>query len=321
MSESNTQPRPIISVAISPRNNSDHEKFQRALRTIAQEDPAIQIKSEFVGGQTTLSGMTDLHLEMRCHRILDEFKIQLDIGEPRVIYLETIRRRAEGEGKYIRQTGGSGNYAHCKLHVEPNEPGKGYEFINDIKDQAIPTQYISPIDEGVQKALEGGILVGHPMMDIKVTLFDGSYHKVDSNEMAFKIAGSMALKEAARKAKPIRLEPVMSLEITVPEEYMGFIISDLNSRRGRIEEIPRTTDGSQVIKAAVPLAEMFGYSRHIRSSTQGRANYSMKFARYEAASHRDESDNNDGPYVTANKPIRPKTGTGSAAAQLYSEPE
>jgi elongation factor G len=320
MSESNTPPRPIISVAISPKNNSDHQEFQRALRTIAQEDPAIQIKTDSLTGKTTLSGMTELHLEATCNRILHEFKIQLDISEPRVIYLEGICRRAEGEGKYIRQTGGSGNYAHCKLRVEPNEPDKGYEFINDIKDQAIPTQYITPIDEGVQKALEQGILAGHPMVDIKVTLFDGSYHEVDSNEMAFKIAGSMAFKEAARRAKPLRLEPVMTVKITVPEEYMGFIISDLNSRRGRIENIQRATDRSHVIKAAVPLVELLGYGRHIRSSTQGRANHSMKFARYEAAFRRDEPDN-DGPYVTANKPIRPKTGSGSATARLYPEPK
>jgi len=320
MSESNTPPRPIISVAIIPRNNSDHEKLQRALRIIAQEDPAIQFKTEFVGAQTSLSGMSDLHLEATCNRISHEFKIQLDVGNPRIIYLEGICRHAEGEGKYIRQTGGSGNYAHCKLHVEPNEPGKGYEFINDIKNQAIPTQYITPINEGVQQALERGILAGHPMVDIKVTLFDGSYHEVDSNEMAFKIAGSMAFKEAARRAKPLRLEPVMNVEITVPEEYMGFIISDLNSRRGRIEDIQRGTDGLQVIKAVVPLAEMLGYGRHIRSITQGRANYSMKFARYEAASRRN-GPGDDHPYVTANKPIRPKTGSGSAAARLYSEPE
>jgi elongation factor G len=305
-------------VAINPKSNSDHEKLQRALQIIAQQDPAIQIKADPVGGQTIISGMSDLHLELVCHRISREYKIQLEVGDPRVIYLEGIRRRAEGEGKYIRQTGGSGNYAHCKLHVEPNKPGKGYEFINDIKDQAIPIQYIAPIDEGVQRALEQGILAGHPMVDIKVTLFDGSYHEVDSNQMAFKIAGSMALKEAARKAKPIRLEPVMNVEITVPEEYMGFIISDLNSRRGRIEDIERATGGLQVIKATVPLAQMFGYGQHIRSNTQGRANYSMKFARYEAASRRDEPGD-DYTYITANKPIRPKPGSGSTAASLDAE--
>ncbi len=318
MSESNLPPRPIISVAIIPRNNSDHEKLQRALRIIAQEDPAIQIKTEFVGSQTILSGMTDLHLEATCDRISHEFKISLDIGEPRVIYLETIRRRAEGEGKYIRQTGGSGNYAHCNLRIEPNQPGKGYEFINDIKDQAIHTQYITPIDEGVQQALERGILAGHPMVDVKVTLFDGSYREVESNEMAFKIAGSMALKEAARRAKPLRLEPIMNVEITVPEEYIGFIISDLNSRHGRIENIERATEGSQVVKAAVPFAEMLGYARYLRSRTQGRAHHSMKFARYEAASRRD-GPGDDYTYVAAKKPIRPKPGSDCAVASLDAE--
>ena len=318
MSEPNTPNRPIITVAISPKSNSDRWKLQRALNVLVQEDPTIQIKTEFLSGQTIVSGMNELHLEMRCHRILDEFKIQLDIGEPRVIYLETIRRHAEGEGKYIRQTGGFGNYAHCKLRVEPNEPGKGYEFINNINNQAIPTQYITPIDEGVQRALEQGILAGHPMVDIKVTLFDGSYHEVDSNQMAFKMAGSMALKEAARRAKPLRLEPVMNVEITVPEEYMGFIISDLNTRGGRIENIQRATDGSQVIKAAVPLAEMLGYGKHIRSTIQGRAHHSMKFARYEAAFRRD-GPGDDYTYVAAKKPIHPKPGSGYAAASLDAE--
>jgi elongation factor G len=320
MSESDTRSRWIISVAIIPRNNGDHEKLQRALRIIAQEDPTLQIKTEFIGAQTTLSGMNDLHLEATCNRISHEFKIQLDVGEPGVIYLEGICRQAEGEGKYIRQTGGFGNYAYCKLRVEPNEPGNGYEFINDIKNQAIPTRYITPINEGVQQALERGILADHPMVDIKVTLFDGSYHEVDSNEMAFKIAGSMAFKEAARRAKPLRLEPVMNVEITVPEEYIGFIISDLNSRRGRIEDIQRAADGSQILKAAVPLAEMFGYRKHISSNTQGRANYSMKFARYEASSRRDWPDG-DGPYVTARKPVRPKTGSGSTTARWDLESE
>jgi elongation factor G len=318
MSDPNTQNRPIISVEISPKNNSDHEKLQRALQIIAQQDPTIQIKAEFVGGQTTLSGMSDLHLEVICDRILHEFKIPLEVGDPRVIYLEGICRHAEGEGKYIRQTGGFGNYAHCKLHVEPNKPGKGYEFINDIKDQAIPIQYIAPIDEGVQEALERGILAGHPMVDIKVTLFDGSYHEVDSNEMGFKIAGSMAFKEAARKALPIRLEPVMDAKITVPEEYIGFIINDLNSRRGRIEGIEQDTLGSQMITAAVPLAKMIGYGRETRSSTQGRAFHSMKLARYEAAS-RPEEPGDDYPYVAAKKPTGSKPGSGSAAASLDAE--
>ena len=320
MSEPNSQNRPIISAAISPKNNSDHEKLQRALQILAQEDPAIQIKREFIGAQTILSGMSDLHLEATCDRVMHEYKIQLDVWNLRVIYPETIRRRADGEGKYIRQTGGSGNYAHCNLRIEPNKPGKGYDFINDIKDHAIPTKYITPIDEGVQGALERGILAGHPMVDIKVTLFDGSYHEVESNEMAFKIAGSMALKDAARRAKPTRLEPVMDVEITVPEEYMGAIIGDLNASRGRIEDIEHETTGSYVIKTTIPLAAMLGYGREIRSKTQGRACYSMRFARYEAIPRRDRPGGDD-PYVTAIKPFRPKTGSGSAAARWDLEPD
>jgi elongation factor G len=318
VTEFNTQPRPIISVAISPRNNSDRENLQHALSILLQEDPTIQIKSVPTNGQTILSGMSDLHLEATCDRILHEFNIKLDIGELSVIYLETIRRRAEGEGKYIRQTGGSGNYAHCKLRIEPNGPDKGYEFISNIKDHAIPTQYITPIDEGVQKALETGILAGHPMVDIKVTLFDGSYHEVDSNEMAFKIAASIAFKDAARKARPVWLEPVMAVEVTVPEEYIGTIISDLNSRRGRIEAMQPAAAGSQVINATVPFAEMIGYGREIRSSTQGRAFHSMRFARYEAVPRPEESGD-DYPYVAAKKPTGPKPGSDSAAASLDAE--
>jgi elongation factor G len=208
--------------------------------------------------------------------------VEANVGEPRVAFRETIRKPAEAEGKYIRQTGGSGNYGHAKIKIEPNEVGKGYEFSNDIKGGTIPKEYIKPIDQGIQEALEGGILAGYPMVDIKVSLYDGSYHDVDSNEMAFKIAGSMAFKEAARKASPVLLEPVMAVEVTVPEEHMGTIIGDINSRRGRIEGMEHL-GGSQVIKAIVPLKEMFGYVNDIRSSTQGRASYSMQFAHYEEA--------------------------------------
>jgi elongation factor G len=199
-----------------------------------------------------------------------------------VAFRETIRKKADAEGKYIRQTGGSGHYGHCKLRVEPNEPGAGYEFISEIKSGSVPKEFIKPIDQGVQGAIELGILAGYPIVDVKVSLYDGSYHEVDSDEMAFKIAGSMAFKEAARKASPVLLEPVMAVEVTVPEEHMGTIIGDINSRRGRIEHVDRI-GGSQVIKAIVPLKEMFGYVNEIRSSTQGRASYSMQFARYEEA--------------------------------------
>jgi elongation factor G len=211
-----------------------------------------------------------------------EYKVEANVGEPKVAFRETIRKKADAEGKYIRQTGGSGHYGHCKLRVEPNTPGAGYEFISEIKSGSVPKEFIKPIDQGVQGAIELGILAGYPIVDVKVTLYDGSYHEVDSDEMAFKIAGSMAFKEAARKASPVLLEPVMAVEVTVPEEFMGVIIGDINSRRGRIEHVDRI-GGSQVIKAIVPLKEMFGYVNEIRSSTQGRASYSMQFARYEEA--------------------------------------
>ena len=214
--------------------------------------------------------------------MMREFKVEANVGKPQVAYRETIRKRVESEGKFVRQSGGRGQYGHVRLVVEPNEPGKGYEFINDIKGGVVPKEYIKPIDQGVQGALELGILAGYPIVDVKVHLYDGSYHEVDSNEMAFKFAGSIAFKEAARKASPVLLEPVMAVEVTVPEEFMGTIIGDINSRRGRIEGMEHAA-GSQVIKAIVPLKEMFGYVNDIRSSTQGRASYSMQFARYEEA--------------------------------------
>jgi len=215
-------------------------------------------------------------------RMMREFGVQANVGKPQVAYRETIRKAAQAEGKYIRQTGGSGQYGHVRIRLEPNEPGKGYEFINDVVGGVIPKEFIKPVDQGIKEALEGGVLAGYEMVDVKATLYDGSYHDVDSNEMAFKIAGSMAFKEAARKASPVLLEPVMSVEVVVPEEYMGTIIGDLSSRRGRIEGLEHRA-GSQVIKAMVPLAEMFGYATNMRSNTQGRATFSMHFSRYEEA--------------------------------------
>jgi elongation factor G len=277
-----TFPEPVISVAIEPKTKADQEKMGVALSRLADEDPTFKVRTDEDSGQTIISGMGELHLEILVDRMKREHKVEANVGEPKVAFRETIRKHAEAEGKYIRQTGGSGNYGHCKLRVEPNEPGKGYEFINEIKSGAVPKEYIKPIDQGVQGALELGILAGFPMVDVKVTLFDGSYHDVDSNEMAFKFAGSIAFKEAARKASPVLLEPVMAVEVTVPEEFMGVIIGDINSRRGRIEGMEHAA-GSQVIKAIVPLKEMFGYVNEIRSATQGRASYSMQFARYEEA--------------------------------------
>ncbi|HEX7729194.1 MAG TPA: elongation factor G [Terracidiphilus sp.] len=275
-------PEPVISVAIEPKTKADQEKMGIALSRLADEDPTFKVRTDEDSGQTIISGMGELHLEILVDRMKREHKVEANVGEPKVAFRETIRKVAEAEGKYIRQTGGSGNYGHCWLRIEPNEPGKGYEFVNGIKGGVVPKEYIKPIDQGVQGALELGILAGYPIVDVKVTLFDGSYHDVDSNEMAFKFAGSIAFKEAARKASPVLLEPVMAVEVTVPEEFMGTIIGDINSRRGRIEGMEHAA-GSQVIKAIVPLKEMFGYVNDIRSSTQGRASYSMQFARYEEA--------------------------------------
>src|SRR6202007_2676011 len=275
-------PAPVISVAVEPKTKADQEKMGLALQRLAKEDPSFRVHTDQESGQTIISGMGELHLEIIVDRMMREYKVEANVGKPQVAYRETIRANAEGEGKYIRQTGGSGNYGHAKIRISPNEPGKGYEFSNDTKGGTIPKEYIKPIDQGIQEAMLGGVLAGYEMVDVKVSLYDGSYHDVDSNEMAFKIAGSMAFKEAAKKAKPVLLEPVMAVEVTVPEEYMGTIIGDLNSRRGRIEgmEMVGTT---QAIRATVPLSTMFGYATHMRSSTQGRANYSMQFKQYEEA--------------------------------------
>jgi elongation factor G len=277
-----TFPETVISVAIEPKTKADQEKMGIALARLADEDPTFKVHTDEESGQTIIEGMGELHLEILVDRMRREHKVEANVGEPKVAYRETLRKKAEAEGKYIRQTGGSGNYGHCKLRVEPNTPGAGYEFINEIKSGSIPKEYIKPIDQGVQGAIELGILAGYPIVDVKVTLYDGSYHEVDSNEMAFKFAGSIAFKEAARKASPVLLEPVMAVEVTVPEEHMGTIIGDINSRRGRIEGMDHLA-GSQVVRAIVPLKEMFGYVNDIRSSTQGRASYSMQFARYEEA--------------------------------------
>jgi elongation factor G len=277
-----TFPEPVISVAIEPKTKADQEKMGIALSKLSDEDPTFKVRTDEDSGQTIISGMGELHLEILVDRMKREHKVEANVGEPKVAFRETIRKESEAEGKYIRQTGGSGNYGHCKIRLAPSEPGKGYEFINDIKGGSIPKEFIKPIDQGIREALDGGILAGYPVVDVTVTLYDGSYHDVDSNEMAYKIAGSMAFKEAARKASPVLLEPVMAVEVTVPEEFVGTIIGDINSRRGRIESLEHAA-GSQLVKAIVPLKEMFGYVNDIRSSTQGRASYSMQFARYEEA--------------------------------------
>jgi len=275
-------PAPVIAVAVEPKTKGDQEKMGIALGKLAQEDPTFKVNTDPDSGQTIIAGMGELHLEIIVDRMMREFNVQANVGKPQVAYRETIRKHSQAEGKYIRQTGGSGQYGHVRVRLEPNEPGKGYEFINEVVGGVIPKEFIKPVDQGIREAMEGGVLAGYEMVDVKATLYDGSYHDVDSNEMAFKIAGSMAFKEAARKASPVLLEPVMSVEVVVPEEYMGTIIGDLSSRRGRIEGLEHRA-GSQVIKAMVPLAEMFGYATNMRSNTQGRATFSMHFSRYEEA--------------------------------------
>src|SRR5450432_4038255 len=280
--ESIVFPAPVIAVAVEPKTKSDQEKMGVALGKLAQEDPTFKVNTDPDSGQTIIAGMGELHLEILVDRMMREFNVQANVGKPQVAYRETIRKPAQAEGKYIRQTGGSGQYGHVRIRLEPNEPGKGYEFINDVVGGVIPKEFIKPVDQGIKEAMEGGVLAGYEMVDVKATLYDGSYHDVDSNEMAFKIAGSMAFKEAARKASPVLLEPVMAVEVVTPEDYAGAIMGDLSSRRGRIEGMEHRA-GSQVISAIVPLAEMFGYATQMRSSTQGRAEYSMHFARYEEA--------------------------------------
>ena len=275
-------PKTVISVAIEPKTKADQEKMGVALSRLAAEDPTVNVRTDLESGQTIISGMGELHLEILVDRMKREHKVEANVGEPRVAFRETIRKTAEAEGKYIRQTGGSGNYGHVKIRLEPNEIGAGFEFVDAIKGGVVPKEYIKPTEQGIREALTGGVLAGYEMVDFKAVLYDGSYHDVDSNEMAFKIAGSMAFKEAAKKASPVLLEPMMAVEVTVPEEHMGTIIGDINSRRGRIEGMEHV-GGSQVVKAMVPLKEMFGYVNDIRSSTQGRASYSMQFARYEEA--------------------------------------
>jgi elongation factor G len=275
-------PEPVISLAVEPKTKADSEKMGEALQKLADEDPTFRVKTDEETGQTILSGMGELHLEILVDRMRREFKVEANVGKPQVAYKETIKKKVTQEGKFVRQSGGRGQFGHCWIDLEPNEPGKGYEFINDIIGGVIPKEYIAPVSAGIQEAMKSGVLAGYPVEDIKVRLFDGSYHDVDSSEMAFKIAGSMAFKDGCRKAEPVLLEPIMDVEVITPEEYMGDVMGDLSSRRGKIEGMNARND-AQVIKAVVPLSDMFGYATTLRSMTQGRAVYSMQFARYEAA--------------------------------------
>lgn len=274
-------PEPVIRVAIEPKTKASQEKMGIALTKLAEEDPTFRTYTDEETGQTIIAGMGELHLEIIVDRLLREFKVEANVGNPQVAYKESIQATAEAEGKYVRQSGGRGQYGHVKLRVEPQEPGKGYEFVNSVTGGAIPKEYINAADAGIQDALKSGILGGYPVLDIKVTCYDGSYHDVDSSEMAYKIAGSMGVREAIRKAKPTLLEPLMKVEVTVPEEYMGDVIGDINSRRGRIEGM-ELVSGAQIIRGYVPLAEMFGYATDLRSNTQGRGLYAMEFHHYEA---------------------------------------
>ena len=273
--ESMVFPEPVIEVAIEPKTKAGQEKMGIALSKLAEEDPTFRTYTNKETGQTIIAGMGELHLEIIVDRLLREFKVEANVGAPQVSYKETIRKSVEQETKYARQSGGKGQYGHVKIRVEPNEPGKGYEFINAVVGGAIPKEYIPAVDAGIQGAMEAGVLAGYPVVDVKVTLFDGSYHEVDSSEMAFKIAGSMAFKEACRKADPVILEPIMKVSVTVPDEYMGTVIGDITARRGNIlGQITRT--GAVQVDANVPLAEMFGYATDLRSKTQGRGNYTME---------------------------------------------
>ena len=273
-------PEPVISIAIEPKTKSDQEKLGLSLQKLASEDPSFRVKTDEETGQTIISGMGELHLEIIVDRMMREFKVEANVGKPQVAYRETVSKKVKVEGKFVRQSGGRGQYGHVWLEVEPQEPGKGYEFVDAIKGGVVPREYIPAVDKGIQEAMDNGVLAGFPVVDIKVTLIDGSYHEVDSSEMAFKIAGSMGFKEGCQKASPVLLEPIMSVEVVVPEEYMGDVIGDLNSRRGRIMGMDSRA-GAQVVSAMVPLANMFGYSTDLRSATQGRATYTMTFDHYE----------------------------------------
>jgi elongation factor G len=277
--ESIVFPEPVIEVAIEPKTKADQDKLAMALQRLAEEDPTFRVHTDEESGQTRIAGMGELHLDVLVDRMIREFKVAANVGRPSVAYRETIRRAAEGNYRHVKQTGGKGQYGHVVIRIEPNEPGKGYEFVDKIVGGIIPREYIKPIDMGIREALETGPHAGNPMVDVKATLFDGSFHEVDSSEMAFRIAASMALKEAVAKASPVILEPLMRVEVTLPEQFLGDVIGDLNSRRGHVEAM-ESRGSTQVVRARVPLAEMFGYATDLRSMTQGRASYSMELSHY-----------------------------------------
>ena len=277
--EKMTFPEPVISVAVEPKTKADQEKMGIALGKLAQEDPSFRVKSDEDSGQTIISGMGELHLEIIVDRLKREFKVEAQVGEPQVAYRETIRKAVEQESKFVRQSGGRGQYGHVYVRIEPQELGSGYEFVNQIVGGVIPKEYIPAVDKGIQEQTKNGVIAGYPLVDVKVTLYDGSYHDVDSSEMAFKIAGSQAMKQGALKADPVLLEPVFAVEVITPEDYMGDVVGDLNRRRGIIQSMEEDVTGKK-IRAEIPLSQMFGYATDLRSLTQGRASYSMEFKRY-----------------------------------------
>ena len=277
-------PEPVISVAIEPKTKIDQDKLSKALGALSEEDPTFQVRSDEETGQTIISGMGELHLDVLVDRMVREFSVAANVGKPQVAYRETITQPIEKvEHRYVRQSGGRGQYGHVVLSLEPTGPGGGYEFVDQITGGVIPREYIPAVDQGIREAMEGGVLAGYPLVDIKAILTFGSYHDVDSSEIAFKIAGSMAFKEAVRRAKPVLLEPIMAVEVVTPEDYMGDVIGDLSSRRGKVEGMEQRGT-SHVVTAQVPLAEMFGYATDLRSRTQGRATYTMQFDSYQAVS-------------------------------------
>jgi len=277
-------PDPVISIAVEPRSQADQEKMGRALGKLAAEDPSFKVKTDEESGQTIISGMGELHLDIIVDRMKREFKVECNVGKPQVAYRETIRKKVEVEGKFVRQSGGRGQFGHVWLRIEPQaEEGAGYEFVNDIVGGVVPKEFIPAVDKGIQEQLQSGVVAGYPVLDVKVTLFDGSYHDVDSSEMAFKIAGSMGFKKGAAEANPVLLEPMMKVEVTTPEDWMGDVVGDLNRRRGMIEGMEEGVAGIKIIRAKVPLSEMFGYATDLRSQTQGRASYSMEFFNYSEA--------------------------------------
>lgn len=276
-------PEPVIHVAVEPKTKADQEKMSIALSRLAVEDPSFRVRTDEESGQTIISGMGELHLEIIVDRMKREFGVEANVGAPQVAYREAIRKAVEVEGKFVKQTGGRGQYGHVWLRLEPNEPGKGYEFIDAIKGGVVPREYIPAVDKGLQEALQSGVLAGFPVVDVKVTLFDGSYHEVDSSENAFKMAASIAFKEGMRKANPVLLEPMMAVEVETPEEYTGTVVGDLSSRRGMVQGMEDMPGGGKIVRAEVPLAEMFGYSTALRSATQGRATYTMEFKHYAEA--------------------------------------